>query len=118
MVILCLCSLQAELCFIFPINSLFLSPIFFLHIPNFQAQVILLLMNRICIMFVKKFDLKDHKLHVISLSANTGMQLSPAWNRAVAWRYIGDWKWKSKSLQLKVIVSVSARQKCNYLFRL
>lgn len=28
-------------------------------------------------MFVKRFDLKDHKLHVIIFSANTDMQASP-----------------------------------------
>jgi len=41
-------------------------------------------------MFVKRFDLKDHKLHVIIFSAHSDMQLSPAQNRGMVWRCLAD----------------------------
>lgn len=65
-------------------------------------------------MFVKRFDLKDHKLHVIIFSANTDMQASPVRNRKLpgdALQIRGEREEACKSMK------ISAVHKCDYLFR-
>lgn len=65
-------------------------------------------------MFVERFDLKDHKLHVIIFSANTDMQASPVWNTELpedALQIRGAREEACKSMK------ISAIHKCNYLFR-
>lgn len=62
-------------------------------------------------MFVKRFDLKDHKLHVIIFSANSDMQVSPVWNRELpedALQIRGEREEACKSM------NIHAMHKCNY----